>query len=304
MANETNAAAVTEIVNSEWIRPVINQAAKARAVTAQFALEISLIGKGTNQVALPQEISDVQDSTMRDAIDATEGADLANTSWETTEATLNTTEYGILRRVTDNADEDNILGAGGLFNAIVMSGGRDMAVVLEDDMASLLDAFATTVGATTVDLSIANLVQAFASLRDNNMPAEDGVALVLGSQQATDYDAAVAASTGTQLARYITKGEADNGLNGQLGTFMTAPVVTTSLSDTANAGADTTGALIIRGDNGRNPESAALAVAVSRNVRVEMDRSAKGRGTDVVITQRKGVSESVDLSGVSVITDA
>jgi len=300
MANETTTTTVTELVNSEWIRPVINHAAKAKAVVARYALQLDLRGKATSTAALPQEVSDVGTPAN---YDATEGTDLSNIAFETTEATVSSQEYGILRRVTDDAVEDNIMGMG-LYGYIVDSGAEDMAIVLDDDAGSLLDAFATTVGATTVDLSLANLAQAMISLRNNEMPAPGGAVYVLGQAQAGDYETALLASTGTQLARYAVKGPEDNGLNGSLGTWMNAEVWVSSLTDTANAAADITGALFLRGDEGRNPRSAALAVVTSREIRPEIERSAKGRGADVVITQRKGVAEAIDLSGVSITTDA
>jgi hypothetical protein len=300
----TTLTTITEMVNSEWIRPVMNAAAKARSPTARFALEIDLVGRATNTAALPQEVSDVGTSGERDALDATEGTDLTSIAFETTEATVSCTEYGILRKVTDHAAESNVMGAQGLYGKLVESGARDMAVVLEDDIASLLDAFATTAGATTVDLSLANMAQAMASLRNNEMPADDGAVYILGSQQGTDYDVALLAATATTLASYFTKPEASNGLDGTLGTFMNAPVLVSSLTDTANAGADTTGGLFIRGDDGRNPESAALVVAIARMIRPELERTGKGRALEITTSMRKGVAEAIDLSGVSLITDA
>lgn len=304
MANETTTVSITEAINSEWIRPVLNQAAKARAVTARFAVELDLRGRATSTAALPQEVSDVSSQGEIDALDLTEAVDAANTEFETIEALVATSEFGIRRQVTDNASEDNVFGADAFIDRLIASGSRDLAVGLEDDAASLLDAFATVAGATGVDLSLANMAQAMAALRNNEMPADDGAVYVLGSQQGTDYDAALVAAQATTLANYFTKPEEANGLNGFLGTWMNSPVWVSSRTDSVNAGADTSGALFIRGDGTRNPESAALAVAINREVRPELERTAEGRAQKVVITMRKGVAEAIDLSGVSLITDA
>lgn len=303
MAADTTKTSVTEYVNSEWIRPVINVAAKGRAVAARFCLQIDLRGKGTSTASVGQEVSDAAESGLG-AYDLTEAVDMANTEFETQDATVSTAEYGIKRTVTDQAIEDNILGEEGLFNYIVMSGAKDMAICLDDDVCALLASFATTAGATGVDLSLANMAAAIASLRGNEMPCEDGAVFVLDNQQGSDYDAALVASAGTQLANYHTKPEAANGLDGFLGTWAMCPIHITSLTDTANGGADVAGGLFIRGDEGKNPMSAALVVATSREVRVAYERDESLRSTKIVITQRKGAAEAIDKSGVSVITDA
>lgn len=303
MANETRTNEVTEYINSEWIRPVINLAAKGRAVAAQFALQLDLRGKGTSTAAIGQEVSDAAEGSLG-SFDLTEATDMSNTAFETTEQTVSTGEYGIKRTITDTAVEDNILGESGLMGFIVESGARDMAICIDDDVCALLGSFSTTVGTTTVDLTLANMAQAVASLRGNEMPAPDGAVFILGNQQGSDYDAALVAAQGTQLANYHTKPESANGLDGYLGTWMMNPIHITSLVDTANTGADEAGALFIRGDGGKNPQSAAIAVATSREIRIGYERDESLRATEVIITQRKGAVEAIDLAGVSVITDA
>ena len=303
MAAETTSTSVTEYVNSEWIRPTINLAAKGRAVAARFALQIDLRGKGTATAAIGQEDSNAAEGSLG-SFDLTQATDMSNTEFTTSERTVSSGEYGIKRTVTDQAIEDNILGETGLFGFIVQSGAKDMAICLDDDVCALLGAFSSTVGTSGADLSLANMAQAVSTLRSNEMPADDGAVFVLDNQQGTDYDAALVAASGTQLANYHTKPEAANGLDGYLGTWMMCPIYVTSLTDTANAGADVAGALVIRGDEGRNPQSAALAVVTSREIRVAYERDESLRATKVVITQRKGCVEAIDKSGVSVITDA
>lgn len=300
----TTTTTIATWINSEWIRPVLNVAAKARAVTAQFAKLYDLRGRGTATASLPQEVSDVPDTAGIDALDQTEGTDVPETAFDTIDATVTSGEYGILRDVTDQARDRNVAGEQALFSFIVDSGARDLAVGLEADASALLGSFATFVGATGVDLDLTVMAAAMASLRNNEMPADDGAAYVLNSEQGTNYDAALVAAVATTLANYHTKPEDANGLNGFLGTWMNAPIWVTSLSPTANMGADVTGGLVIRGDGTRNEQSAALALSMNRDVRPELERSARGRSTDIVITMEMGVAEQIDLSGVSIITDA
>jgi len=304
MANETTSTSVTEYVNSEWIRPVMGQAAKAAANFARFGLQVDLRGKGTGTASLGREESDISNPPTEIDI-ATEVTDLANIEFQTTAVTISTSEYGIMRKVTDVAGEDSILGQGGLYNRIVISGANDLAIGIDSDYAALLAAFSVEVGDTTLNLTLASMVQAMAKLRAGDMRGPGGAVYNIHTQLALDYEAALAASGSTTINNYHTKPEGTNGLeDGDLGTFMGSPVITNSLPPTANGGADRTGAVYLRGDEGRNPESHALAVAYSRFPTPEIQRVAKSRAAEVVVSMRAGAVENADEAGVSIVGDA
>ncbi|HUS91406.1 MAG TPA: hypothetical protein VM695_06120, partial [Phycisphaerae bacterium] len=65
--------------------------------------------------------------------------------------------------------------------------------------------------------------------------------------------------------------------------------------DTANSGADRAGAMFV-------PE--AMTLVQLRPLRVEYQRDAAARTTEVVATNVYGVGENVDTHGVPIITDA
>lgn len=306
MADETTTTSVTECVTAEWIRPVINHCAKGRTVVARHAIEFDIRGMGTPVVALPREVLDASEGSGINGYDlATETTALSNTEFETLDATVTPGEYGLKRTITYKAGEDNVLGFQGLVDRIVESGATDMAVCLDDDAAALLGSFSNTVGTTTVDLSLANMAQAVSKLSGLEMPNDGGAVFCVDKQQATDYAAALVAATGTTLASFFTKPEEANGLvDGYWGTWMGCPIYSTSLCDTANAGEDVAGALFLRGDGGRNPMSAAIASATKRDVDIRFWDDISNRAIVVVITQRKGVAEMLDASGISIITDA
>lgn len=297
---------VTELVQSEWISDVIQLASKDQAVFWRFTKEYDRTAEGASPtVSLPREVSDVSTSAEIDALDQSEGSDMGSeTTFETNDTSFGVSEYGIRRDLTDDAIEDNILGSN-LFDFIVMSGATDLAIGYDDDLAALAGNFSTTVGTSDADMALADMVEAVAKLGDNNMGEGGGSVFVLGNQQKFDYFTAGLNGTGTLLASYVQPpGDAQPAPENFLGTFMQTEVWYSTLTDTANGGADTTGALFHRGDGARNPRSAAIATSVKRRPTPRMEYDASGRATEVVITMRRGSAENIDESGVSIITDA
>ena len=279
---------LTELVNSEWISDAVLDYAMDVVVIAPYTNMADLRGKATSTASFVKWVADT-------ATDRGETDDLASETLETTQVSCASAECGVRRDITDHALEDGILGAS-LFDFIVKDAGVLLAVSLDDDLATLLGAFSVTAGASGTNLSLANMAGAASSLRKNKM--RGSAVYIIDDQQAEDYAAAIIASTSTTINSYSTPSQTGN--SDYLGTLMGMDVFSTSLTDTANAGADVTGALFIH-----NPlSSAALGMCLSRDVRVEYDRDIHNRTTLVVATARWGVVEISDLSGVSLITDA
>lgn len=302
MANETTTTTVEELVYTEWIRPVLMRAAKPFQICAQHCLQLDLSNTNSLSASVPQEISD--SSTIGD-LDATEGTVLSNTQLDLSSATCNTTEFGLMREVTDTAAKANIMGAAGLYQTIINSAAEDMGIGIDSDACSLVDAFSNTVGTTTLDLTIANLINGVTQLRKQEMRAPGGIVILLDDQQAEDYQLALASTAASQLGNFYTHNENTQGLSdGAIGTFLGAEVLVTSHMDTANAGADVTGCVMITGKDGRNPDTAALSLATFQEPKVGLQRDEPGRALLIVTSQRKGVVENIDLSGVSYVTDA
>lgn len=302
--NPSTATTVEELVRTEAIEPMIGAASKEKMKIAKYAREISLIGRGSKTASVVKEVADFSEADVANYDIAGETTAVVNASFNTVAVQISSAEYGIGRPVTDTAIEDNILGMD-LWQYIVESGSEDLALCADDDMCALLTGFSVVVGTTTAALTLANMAQAVIQLRAGNLPADGGAVFALGTNQASNYDSALVASTTTQLANYYTKSEADNGLGtGTHGTWMNCPVLSTSLVDTANTGADEAGGLFLRGDEGRNMRSAAIVKVLSRDVRVGYDRDELNRKSTAVITQRLGFGEAHDLAGVAIQTDA
>ena len=316
MANETTTTSVTEIVYSEWINPAFQAYATDIAVASQFVFE-KRAGNNSKTVSFPRQVSDV--GTPGDGgagvdteYDYTEGTGLSNTEFETEQASVTATEMGVMRTITDEAMEDSVDGID-LVNTIVRDEAHILSLVKDDDLLALMNSFTDTVGTTTADLTIAQLSSAFTELRRNGVhPEAGGLAVFLGDQQGADLEDAVQA-TGTNIAVY--EGAVDRFLNimpdagagmssGLLMMFRNAPVFSSGLVDTVNAGEDEAGGLIVRGDIPVNEPWASIGACRKRDFRLETERDASLPGTEVIGTERWGVGIINAAFGINIVTDA
>ena len=299
----TTTTTISEMVQSEWISPAIQMASKDAAVVFRFAKDHDRTEPGAAaKVRLVREVSDVDDQNAIDALDQAEGDDITATAFNTTDVEFDPSEYGIARDVTDDSVEDGVLGMG-LYEYLVTSAGQDLAIGFDDDLASLLAGFSTTVGTSGQDMELADMAEAVSKLDDANMNEGGGAVFVLGANQKFNLLTKAQAGQGTLLADFVSIAGSEEGNPASfVGRYLQYPIWYSTLTDTANTGDDTTGALFVRGDEGRNPRSAAIATSVKRHPRPELDRDASGRITEVVVTMRRGSAENIDDSGVSIVT--
>jgi len=294
----TTTTTLTELVNSEFINRAVLEYALDFIVIAPFLNMLDLRGKATSVGSFPRWNSPPDAhtdlGTSAAAGGSAETTDLTSSTLQTTQVSITAAEVGIRRDVTDISVEDNVLGSS-VFDFIVKDAGSALAVSLDDDVSGLHGSLSNTVGTTTQDLTLANMVEAMAKLRRGKMRGQ--AVYVLGLQQAQDLQAAQAAATATTIGSFMTI-EANN--SNYLGTFMGAPVWCSSTTDFMNSSNDEAGCLIIRGDT--NPTSACYGMVLSRDVRVERDRDIHNRTTLVVATARWGVGEINDDAGVVIHT--
>jgi hypothetical protein len=290
-ADPVTTTTLTELVNSEFINPAILEYAHDFTVAAPFLNWMDLRGKQTKVGSFPIWVLDA-------TADTGETTDLTTTALETTDVQITAAEIGIRRDVTDAALEETIIGTQ-LFDFLVRDSGVLAAISLDDDICALFPSLATSVGAATTDLSLANMVSAQAQVRINGKRGQ--LVYILDDQQASDYQAAQAAATSTTINGLMAPSV--GGIeNGYLGTFFNSPVWQTGLCDTTNTGASVNGACFVRGDT--NPTNAAFGGVITRDVRTELERNASARITEFVMTAKWGVGEIADLGGVKIKTDA
>lgn len=287
----TDTGTLTELVNSEFINPAIMEYAHDFAVSAPYVNWQDLRGKSTKVGSFPRWVLDTATKP------ANETTTLANETLETVETLVTAAEVGIRRDVSKASVEESILGAQ-IWDFLIEDAGTLLGISLDDDIAALFPSFSTQVGATTVNLSLANMVEAQAQIRKNKM--RGSLVNILDDQQASDYQAAQAASTSTVINSFMT---VSTGIdNGYLGEFMGAPVWQTGLCDTANTGADVVGACFIRGD--QNKKTAAIGGVLTRDIESETQRVIEDRLTKFVATGKWGVGETADESGCGILSDS
>jgi len=289
----TTTTTLTELQNAEFINPAILEYAVDFTVAAPYMNWLDLRGKGTNVGSFPRWILDTTSDLTNEVTDMT------SVALETTAVNITGAEIGIFRRITDASLETTIYGAQ-LFDFLVTDSARLCAVSLDDDICALFPSLGTSVGTTTVDLTLANMVEAQAMVRKNKM--RGSLVYVLDDQQASDYQAAAAAATSTTingLMRLNVTGSSDNAY---LGEFFMAPVWQTGLCDTDASGADVIGACFIRGDT--NPRQAAFGAVLTRDVVTEWDRDLPSRAWLFGATAKWGVGEIADEAGCKIETDA
>lgn len=315
MANETTTTTLTEIVNSEWIRPVFQDYSHEFVNATRFCLKQSLVGKGTSTWAQPRPVSDL--GTVGDGgtsvdteFNATEATDLStNLQLDLAESTIATSEYGVRREITDTALEDVIDGFA-MVQWIVRDAARILMTALEDDVIGLFGSATNTTGSTGVNITVANVNAAIAALRNRGIRAPGGLVGVLSDTQMGDFTDALEA-TGTSWAVYPATADrlmaanrnADNGLtDGRVLSYKNVDFYQSGLVDTANTGADDVGAIFTPAMGNEGFE--ALGLAESRPFTSETERNASLRSTEVICTMRAGVGILLQDCIQALVTDA
>lgn len=185
----------------------------------------------------------------------------------------------------------------------VMSAGMTMTALL----GALVGGFATVKGSTGVNLSLAQYFDALSALELANVQGPKMA--VLHPVQWHDLQTALRAESGTALAyapatleQITVRGEGYKGMLYGADVFVSAQVPTVS------AGADRAGGVFGKGAIGwadATPiiDSSADALIAGKTL-VAMEYDASSDQKKVVTSAYMGVSELIDLAGVSIISDA
>ncbi len=224
-----------------------------------------------------------------------EATDLSNTAFSTTKATLTAGEVGVMLTVTDVQNISSIVDNG----YFATETGKAVANKITTDIAALSSGFSTSVGSTTVAITEANVLTAIATLEGASVP---------GPYQAlvhSSHKHALAGAIGGSFSAAATQGEsvraAINDIpaakpDGMLGELFGIEWYATAAVPTATAGADRLGFLVSR--------DRAIGFVSQWDIRVEFQRDASMRGTEIIATANYGVGEIDDSSGVGLLTDA
>ena len=208
------------------------------------------------------------------------------------------------------SDLARVVDAHGILNAemMAMDAVATYSATLRDLVANLVDNFSTTVGASGVDASIEDVLDAIAALE---IAAVEGPYLaVIHPRQWHDIvkDAALNSGGAVQFAQSSQAMlETMKGL-GYKGSLLGCDWFTTLDVPTANAGADRAGGIFGRGAiawaQGPIVADPDLPQVNIGPVLLEKDREAADATTGFLMHVNLGAGEQIDAAGVSIITDA
>lgn len=192
---------------------------------------------------------------------------------------------------------------------------RMCAEKLEVDACACIDDYSDTVGTSTQDLTIANMLDAIYKLEANE-PEHEAFAWILHAEQVNTIrslllaQAAASASAGLWVAQAdasLVNFNIDAAKNGLKGSFLNIPVYqpSNSVNPLPNAGADVAGALIAVGQ-GRPGEGLrgpnVILEGHAPTFLIDVDPSA--RSVELLCIHEYAIGEITDAHGVSIITGA
>ena len=281
MANEATASVLSELYSNivQSALYTLNEQSIIRPLVRNY--DMSGTPGLTAQVPIYPSIS---------ASGVADGTDLSNTAFNTTSKTITAAETGVLVTLTDLAEES---ANEDVAAAIGRQIGAAMAEKVDTDLAALFSGFSNTVGSGAAELTIDSIFQAAAILRANNAQQNGAFVAVVHPYQAY------------QLKKQLTNAGA---------------TMSHALSDVGNralmdgfigrvAGVDIFESNVISGDSagayvGAVMTQDALGYMVKRSMRIETQRDASLRATEIVGSMAYGVSELFDAYGVGLIGDA
>lgn len=287
--NPTGTSSYDDVSYSAIITDMVLDALMAAVVIPQHLQYHELAGQASKAVQIPK-------ADKFTAAAVAEGTELVNTALTDTSVTLTASEVGIQATVTDVLEVSDIPAAHG---ARLRQLGRSMADKLDVDAAALFSGFSNSVGATTVDLSIANILDAIFTLENADAASLGQIVGVLHPRQAADIRTAVDSDSGQAYAGVAGARAAQLGPApgpGFFGAWFGIPFWMSTNVPTANLAADRAGGIFIA--------DYALGLVNKWTARVESMRWPPIRGIVLTASAMYGVGEIEDLAGVAVVTDA
>jgi len=223
------------------------------------------------------------------ASDLTEGTDITvPTSFDTSEATITALERGVLVSLTDlsaeSAGED-------VAAAIGRQIGDAMAKKVDTELAALFSGFSNSVGSGAREITVEDLFKAAATLRANQAPGP--YVCVLHPYQAYQIKVQLAGAGNTNMVNPSDLG------NEALRSGFVGNIAGMNVFESTVISGDSAGAFV-----GAAMSSDALGYMVKRNMRIEEQRDASLRATEIVGSMAYGVKEIFDVYGVGILGDA
>jgi N4-gp56 family major capsid protein len=261
---------------------------------AQFAAYETSIAR---QIVTPFDFPANAGSTLQvpvyssvSAVDLTEGQAPSSADTNTTSANITVSEVGTYFQVTDflrdSAERDVIADLG--FNA-----GRAIAEKMDRDVFSLFSGFNNSVGAEDSDITVDNMFEAVATLRQNKIVGP--LFAVIGPYQALQLKKELATSGGANL----TASEIGSSVLREyyIGSIAGVQVFESSLVDQTVDGDEDTSLNTV----GAVFAPTAIGHAMRGGINMETQRQAAKRAEDIMMTAVKGEVILQNPHGVKIL---
>jgi N4-gp56 family major capsid protein len=223
-----------------------------------------------------------------------DGGDLSNKAFNVqTSKTITATEKGILVTLTDLATET---ASEDVAAAIGRQIGQGMALKVDQDIAALFTGFSNTVGSGGTDVSVDTMFQAAAKLRNNKAPGP--YYCVLHPYQAYSLKKQL-----TNAGATMSHNLSDVG-NTALAQGFVGMIAGINIFESTVIGGNSASSTGTGNYYGAVFSQDAIGFMLKRNMRVENQRDASLRATEIVGSMAYGVSEIFDQYGVAVIGNA
>jgi N4-gp56 family major capsid protein len=219
-----------------------------------------------------------------------DGADLSNVSFATTKKEITASEVGVMVTLTDLLEEAS---ADDTAAAIGRQLGAAMAEKVDTDLAALFTGFSTNINKIGAAVTVEDLFKAAATLKANKADQNGGFVAVLHPYQAYDIKAQLTNNGATMSHNLSDVGNRalENGFIGRIAGIDVFESTIIGAPDSAGA---YTGAVMT---------TDALGYMLKRDMRIETQRDASMRATEIVGSMAYGVSELFDQYGVGITSD-
>lgn len=223
-----------------------------------------------------------------------DGSDLTNKAFNVqTSKTITATEKGILVTLTDLATET---ASESVATAVGRQIGQGMGLKVDQDIAALFTGFSQTVGSAGTDVSVDTMFQASAKLRNAQAPGP--YYCVLHPYQAYSLKKQL-----TNAGATMSHALSDVG-NTALREGFVGAIAGINIFESTVIGGDSANSTGTGNYYGAVFSQDAIGYMLKRNMRVENQRDASLRATEIVGSMAYGVSEIFDTYGVAVIGNA
>jgi hypothetical protein len=236
-----------------------------------------------------------------------ENATVSNTALTTANANVTIARQALRRQISDLAQ---LTSAGIALDVSLESIAGDMVLAYNKRVTTMIAAlssgFSSSVGSTTVDLTVANFYAAIFQLQLNS--ADGMFTAILHPQQINDLISSLRSETGPGQYLATSQDQVQAKGPGFRGNLFGVDIFASANVPTATAGVDYLGMMIAPGAIGVATATAApilggAPIASQSPILVELERDASSGSTIVVGSAFVGVAELDDLRGVGILSD-